>query len=266
MERAFKVYWSRTGILLNDCKISYNNASAPQNLIARLRPLGLTPIPGLGRRPIFNATPTLARVIAANVRAAVLLSQRIKQSIGIEYKVFDTIKALWKPRANIELDLLIDQALDQKKGIDINTTTFVMRHTQKIVAEVLKGPCYYGHNYTTFVNSRGIGTWQRPPATVRASHPFGAVVCQRCYVLLAKGKQPKHVKPSNSSRQGSQAAGKTDNNNNNSNNTDIDNTNTDDDPILMLLCSAAAARPADVHHTSSTARPPGDYRPPEARD
>ena len=244
MQRAFKVYWTKTGILLNDCKITYNNAFAPQNLIARLRPLGLTPIPGLGRRPIFNATPTLAKVIAANVRAAVLLSQRIKQSIGIEYKVFDTIKALWKPRANIELDLLIDQALDLKKGIDISTTTFVMRHSQKIVAEILKGPCHYGHNYTTFVNSRGIGAWQRPPATARTSLPFGAVVCQRCYVLLAKGKQPKHVKPPNT------------NNNNNNNNTDINNT--DDDPILLLLCSAAAARPPDTHDTSSTARPPGD--------
>ena len=127
MQRAFKVYWTKTGILVNDSKITYNNAFAPQNLIARLRPLGLTPIPGLGRRPIFNATPTLARVVAANVRAAVLLSQRIKQSIGTEYKVCDTIKALWKPRANIELDLLIDQALDQKKGIDINAKTFVMR-------------------------------------------------------------------------------------------------------------------------------------------
>ena len=195
MQRAFKVYWTRTGILLNDNKISYNNAFAPQNLIARLRPLGLTPIPGLGRRPIFNATPALARIIAANIRAAVLLSQRIKQNIGIEFKVFDAIKALWKPRANIELDLLIDQALDQKKGININTSTLVMRHSQTIIAEVLKGPCHYGHTYTTFVNSRGIGAWQRPPTSSRTSHPFGAVVCQRCYVLLIKGKQPKHARP-----------------------------------------------------------------------
>ena len=129
------------------------------------------------------------------MRAAVLLAQRTNQHVGIEYKVFDAIKILWKPRANKELDLLLDQALDKKKGKDINTATPVMRHAQKITAEILKGPCHYGHTFTTFVNSRGIGSWQRPPAVAKTAHPFGAVVCQRCYVLLAKGKQPKHARP-----------------------------------------------------------------------
>ena len=137
----------------------------------------------------------LAKIVAANVRAAVLLSQRTKQHVGIDFKVFDTILGLWKPRANIELDLLIDQALDRKKGKNINSTTLVTRHTQKIIAEVLQGPCHYGHLYTTFVNSRGISAWQRPPAIAAAKHPFGAAVCQRCYTLLLKGKQPKHARP-----------------------------------------------------------------------
>ena len=81
--------------------------------VARLKPLGLTPIPGLGRRPISNALPFLARIIAANVRAAVLLSQRTKQRVGVGYQVSDVIKNIWKPHANIELDLLLDQALDK---------------------------------------------------------------------------------------------------------------------------------------------------------
>ena len=87
MQKAFKAYWTRTGVSINDIKTIYNNAFEPQNLVARLRPLGLTPIPGLGRRPIYNATPMLAKIVAANVRAAVLLSQRTKQHVGIDFKV-----------------------------------------------------------------------------------------------------------------------------------------------------------------------------------
>ena len=86
IQRAFKVFWAQTGVTIDDVQISYNAASAAQNQVARLRPLGLTPISGLGRRPILNATPLLATIVAANVRAAVLLSQRSKQHIGIEFK------------------------------------------------------------------------------------------------------------------------------------------------------------------------------------
>ena len=75
VQRAFEVLWAQTGIIIivDDVPTSYSASFIPENQVARLRHLGLTPIPGLGRRPILNAIPVLPKRVAANVRAAVLL-------------------------------------------------------------------------------------------------------------------------------------------------------------------------------------------------
>ena len=101
-----------------------------------------------------------------------------------DFKVFDAIKNLWKPRANIELDLLLDQTLDKKRGKDICSSTSATRHAAKMAADILKGPCHYGHLFTTYVNGRGVSAWQRPPASATTMHLFGAVVCQRLALPL----------------------------------------------------------------------------------
>ena len=104
--------------------------------------MGVTPIPGLGRKPIYNATPDLAKQIASKVRAAALLSRNTRKLIGRHYQVGDAQKSLWKPRALVQTDLVLSKAVDRMRGKDTtNSSTSVARHISKVTAQILHCPC-----------------------------------------------------------------------------------------------------------------------------
>ena len=138
--------------------------------------------------------PNLQLWIACNVRACAVMLGRNGGDVGSGFRVVSPHVPIWKPRALIETDLLINKAVDRRLSKE-KAIVIVPQRKNKSVK--LNGPCAYGCPTTTHIDDKGVCRWQRPPQAMRHILGPNEVVCQRCYTLLARGMLPKTSNPAN---------------------------------------------------------------------
>ena len=138
--------------------------------------------------------PSLQLWIACNIRAVAALNKLDGHAIGAEFRVSCSHVHIWKPRALVETDLLINKAVEKRRD-KVKTIIQVAQRKNKSVRR--EGPCAFGCPTTTCVDISGVRKWQRPPYGMKHLLNEDDVVCQRCYTMLSKGTLPKKSKSYN---------------------------------------------------------------------
>ena len=193
MQRAFLAFWQSTGVQINGKLTSYKQAFGYVNKLGKLRSFGIPSCPGISRRPCLDIEPNLPLWVACNVRAVAALTKMEGNLVGAGFRTSAPHVLKWKARALVETDLLINKAIETRRNKTRNTVQLPHRKNKSIIRV---GPCAYGCLSTTSVGISGVCKWQRPPNHMLHLHSSEAVVCQRCYTLLAKGMVPKDRLPS----------------------------------------------------------------------
>ena len=137
----------------------------------------------------MNMQHDMPILVAGNIRVIDVISKRTGQLHGTGFKVPTHSRIAWRPRASIEVDLLLDKAKDRRRHGHAIEPRKVEHRKNKHIEKV--GPCAFGCRTTTYTDISGNNKWQGVPAAAKHLVPGEVSVCQRCYTSLLRGVLPK---------------------------------------------------------------------------